>query len=339
MKKLAIVMALVMILGVFTACAKQEVPEEVEAEAAVEEVQEDTNGDGVIKIGLPIYNLGHTYWVSWVDQIEKLGEEKGFEVIASDSKGDVAKQMSLMEDMIVQGCDAIILCPLDPGGAGVAVKDAEDAGVRVILSDLDVVDHDGNRVASGLVGIETYETGKLEGKWAADYAKEKFGGKANVAVLSYPVEQPCLDAENGFLEALKAELGEENVKAIIMNGQANTETGMSVTENILSANDDINMLWGANMECTFGGMAAMESRGMSQADALACGFYSNPDTLDLIKGDESMLKITMHLPPRAMADEAVNMALKAVNGEDFEYEVKVPFVMCDKTTVDAIMAE
>ena len=55
---------------------------------------------------------------------------------------------------------------------------------------------------------ETYET--VNGrKWAADYAKEHFDGKANVAVLSYPAEQPCLDAENGFLEGLKAELGKK----------------------------------------------------------------------------------------------------------------------------------
>ncbi len=341
MKRMAFVIAAVMVMGILFGCAPAAAPETgapSDAEKTVAAVS-DTNGDGKVKIGVPIFNLGHTYWVSWIDEINKLAEEKGFEVISADSKFDAAKQMNLMEDMIAQGCDAIILCPVDPGGVGVAVKDAEDAGVRVILSDLDVVDAEGNHVASGLVGLETYETGKIEGKWAADYAKEHFGGKANVAVLSYPVEQPCLDAENGFLEALKAELGEANVKAVIMNGQAETEKGMTVTENILSANDDINMLWGANVECTLGGVAAMESRGMTQNDAVACAFYTNPDIMEVIKEDTSMFKVTMHLPPRTMADAAVDMALKAVKGEAFDYEIKVPFELCDKTTAEGLMAE
>ena len=344
MKRLAFVVVMVMLASILFACAPAEAPQdgnspEDAAQGSVAVEAEDTNGDGIIKIGVPVFNLGHTYWVSWVDEIEKLAGEKGFEVISADSKFDAAKQVNLMEDMIAQGCDAIILCPVDPGGVGVVIKEAEAAGVRVILSDLDVVDGDGNHVASGLVGIETYETGKLEGKWAADYAKEHFDGKANVAVLSYPAEQPCLDAENGFLEGLKAELGEENVKAVIMNGQAETEKGMTVTENILSANDDINMLWGANVECTLGGVAAMESRGMTQEDAVACAFYTNPDVMNLIQADESMFKVTMHLPPRIMADTAVDMALKAVKGEEFEYEIKVPFELCDKTTVGSLMEE
>ncbi|WP_066687781.1 sugar ABC transporter substrate-binding protein [Christensenella intestinihominis] len=342
MKRFAFVVVVVMLAGMLFACAPAGTQDSGAPEESAKEsiaAVEDTNGDGKIKIGVPVFNLGHTYWVSWVDEIEKLAEEKGFEVISADSKFDAAKQVNLMEDMIAQGCDAIILCPVDPGGVGVVIKEAENAGVRVILSDLDVVDGDGNHVASGLVGIETYETGKLEGKWAADYAKEHFDGKANVAVLSYPAEQPCLDAENGFLEGLKGELGEENVKAVIMNGQAETEKGMTVTENILSANDDINMLWGANVECTLGGVAAMESRGMTQDDAVACAFYTNPDVMELIQADGSMFKVTMHLPPRVMADTAVDMALKAVNGEEFEYEIKVPFELCDKTTVEELMKE
>jgi ABC-type sugar transport system substrate-binding protein len=99
------------------------------------------------------------------------------------------------------------------------------------------------------------------------------------------------------------------------------------------------MLWGANVECTLGGVAAMESRGMTQEDAVACAFYTNPDVMDLIQADESMFKVTMHLPPRVMADTAVDMALKAVNGEEFEYEIKVPFELCDKTTVEGLMEE
>lgn len=345
MKRMALVIAAFMVMVILFGCApaagsQSGAPADAQKSAGADvAAATDTNGDGKVKIGVPIFNLGHTYWVAWMDEINKLAEEKGFEVISADSKFDAAKQMSLMEDMIAQGCDAIILCPVDPGGVGVAIKEAEEAGVRVILSDLDVVDGDGNHVATGLVGLETYETGKVEGKWAADYAKEHFGGKANVAVLSYPVEQPCLDAENGFLEALKAELGEENVKAVIMNGQAETEKGMTVTENILSANDDINMLWGANVECTLGGIAAMESRGMTQDDAVACAFYTNPDIMEVIKSDESMFKVTMHLPPHTMADAAVEMALKAIKGEKIEYEVKVPFELCDKTTVESLMAE
>ena len=137
MKRLAFVVVMVMLASILFACAPAEAPQdgntpEDAAQGSVAVEAEDTNGDGIIKIGVPVFNLGHTYWVSWVDEIEKLAGEKGFEVISADSKFDAAKQVNLMEDMIAQGCDAIILCPVDPGGVGVVIKEAEAAGVRVI---------------------------------------------------------------------------------------------------------------------------------------------------------------------------------------------------------------
>jgi ribose transport system substrate-binding protein len=290
------------------------------------------------KVGIPLYNMGHRYWVDWLDELEKQFDELGIEVVSTDSKYDAAKQLDIMEDMIAQGCDVILLCPVDPSGVGVAIEEAEEAGVRVILSDLDVENDAGEKIATGYIGYQDMvEQGRIEGEWAGNYVKEHLGGKAKVAVLSYPVEVPCLEAEEGFLAGLKAVLGEENVETIIQNGQCNQEEGMTVTENILSAYPDINVVWGANDECALGGLAAMEAHGKTADEALVCGFYTIQDVMQLIKSGESMFKVSMYLPPRNMADAAVEMIMKVYNGETFDYETKVGFTLCDITSVDSMM--
>ena len=345
----ALVTAILMVMTMLFACAPTTTQESANTESAAVSGAESAAASadstakavasgGAHKVGIPLYNMGHRYWVEWLDELEAKFAELGIEVVSTDSKYDAAKQLDIMEDMITQGCDVILLCPVDPGGVSVAIEEAEAKGVRVILTDLDVENDAGEKIATGFIGYkDMVEQGRIEGEWAGNYVKDNFGGKAKVAVLSYPVEVPCLEAEEGFLAGMTSILGEENVETIIQNGQANQEEGMTVMENILSANPDVNVVWGANDECALGGLAAMEANGKAAADGLVCGFYTIEDVMKLIKSDESMFRVSMYLPPKEMADAAVQMIMKVYSGEEFEYETQVGFALCDITTVDSMM--
>ena len=66
MKRLAFVVVMVMLASILFACAPAEAPQdgntpEDAAQGSVAVEAEDTNGDGIIKIGVPVFNLGHTY--------------------------------------------------------------------------------------------------------------------------------------------------------------------------------------------------------------------------------------------------------------------------------------
>lgn len=305
-------------------------------------VQEDTTtktkeNSKEIVIGVPIYTMEHQYWVDWLKAIENKAAELGAKIVSADSTYDPVKQVSIMEDMASKKVDAMIICAVDPQGIAKAIKDVESDGIKVILSDNPVTDEKQMPVGAALIGYDNLKNGRLQAEWVAQYAKGKLNGKANVAVLSYPNEKVCLDAEKGFIDGLKELLGEANVKVYTQNGQATREGGLTVMENILSANNDINICWGANDECALGGLAAMEARGLGKNNELVAGFYTIPDVMKLIKDGKSMFKVSMYLDPKAMGDLAVELAVKAVNNEKVEYTNNVPMEVCTLENVDKFM--
>lgn len=351
-KVLCIVVALLVMISL-VACTAQSAATTTEAEntatavAATEAVSEAAaataaesaaEGDKVWKVGLPTYTMEHIYWVEWVNRMESNCKELGVEVVVADSSYDSAKQMQLIEDMISQGCNILTFCPVDQKGSSVAIEEAESKGTKVILTDLDVENEAGEKVASAFIGYDNMvAVGEEMAQWVADYATKNFNGVAKVAVLSYPPEVPCVEAEQGFTAKLEELLGADNVEFFSQNAQCTQEGGLNVTENILSANPDINVVWGANDECAIGGLAALESYGKTTKDAVVVSLYANSDVQEMIRADESMYKMAYFLHWNWMADAATDVIGKIVNGGSYEYETKVGFEMMDATTIDKIL--
>jgi simple sugar transport system substrate-binding protein len=68
--------------------------------------------------------------------ITKYGEDSGNNVIIKGpSKDDSAEQVQILNDVIAQGPDALVVCPLDPTACETALKKAREAGIVVIATE------------------------------------------------------------------------------------------------------------------------------------------------------------------------------------------------------------
>ena len=73
-------------------------------------------------------------------------EEYGFELICFDAQSDVQKQTDHISNAISQGCDAVIVNPIDAAALNIPMKKARDAGLVVInaqnlVGDAEAYDH------------------------------------------------------------------------------------------------------------------------------------------------------------------------------------------------------
>jgi ribose transport system substrate-binding protein len=279
-----------------------------------------------ITIGIPLYNQQHEFWQNIYKTAQAVAAEKGIALLAVDSNYDPAKQVTIMEDMLAKKVDALILGAVDPAGVLPTVEQFNKAKIPVIA-----VDNPLEKGTVTFVGIDNYAGGKMGGRWAGKYIKEKLGGKANIGILEYPEEQACIDRANGFLDGVKEFVPDVKVVARL-EGFAVRDKAMSVMEDIIQSHPEVNVVFGINDDSALGALAAMEAAGKTKSGELIVGFDGTADGKAAIKRG-SILRADVAQDGSAFARAAIDAALKAIKGETLPPQIITETKVLDATNL------
>lgn len=158
----------------------------------------DSSGDkdGNLRMGYITMDLGNPYFVRLIDGMKERAQELNIELSIHDGKNEVEAQIRAMEDLITQQVDAIILSANDSQALNSMVKEAKDAGIKVIAANAPVEDPD------AFIGSIEYENGFQAGEIAGEYIKEHLNGKAKVAILQLSTIPAALERTRGQKEGL-----------------------------------------------------------------------------------------------------------------------------------------
>ena len=89
-------------------------------------------------LGYVVQDLGNQFWVTVAQGIKDRAKELGVEVIVLDARTDPARQLSLTEDLLQRGIDALLISPWDADSGGTAVEAANRKNVPVVVVDIGV---------------------------------------------------------------------------------------------------------------------------------------------------------------------------------------------------------
>lgn len=277
-----------------------------------------------MKIGLAVNTLNNPFFVDLKDGAEKTADEEGIDLIVIDSQGDPGKQMSDVENLLQQNIDLLILNPVDSDAAGQASLLANDQNVPVITVDREA--SEGEIVTH--VGYDALKSGEI----AATYLEEELKGKGKVVevqgVLGTNVGR---DRSKGFNEHIDTV---DNLE-IIASQSANFDRGeaLSVMEDILQANSEIDAVYAANDEMVMGALSAIESSGRLD-EIVVIGTDAIDPALEAIR--EGRLDATIAEPPFFLGKEAVNAAMKTLAGEEVDEQITLENTLVTKDNVDDV---
>lgn len=163
------------------------------------------------------------FFVTIEQEIRKMVEERGDQLISTDPANDVSLQITQVEDMISQNIDGIFLNPVEAEGVMPALDALKGANVPIVNFDTEVADL--SYVAS-YTGSDNYNAGKVCGE---DLVKKcPDGGK--IIVLDSPTMNSVTDRTNGFLEAIEGK-GFEVVAQ--QDARGNLQMAMGIAEDLL----------------------------------------------------------------------------------------------------------
>ncbi len=241
----------------------------------------------------------------WASQHPDVELITGMGESASDDEGEIA----LIESMVTQGVDGIAITPT--GEAVIPALDAAvEAGVEVILIDNDLPDWAGK---TAVVATNNYQGGVLAGEWLA----ENLAPGSTLAVLEGRVGVPALDDRvNGMIEGL----GDADITIV---GQAPTDCdqvmGVSAAEDLLTANPDVDAIYGACGPPILGAMEAIDNAGIAPEDIVVVGFDALPDEVTAIQEGREDASIAQ-FPPK-MGELGMETLYQAVLGNPVEPNV------------------
>ncbi len=332
-KVLAVTLGIILAFASLTGCSSTSISETTDesneaqeaAEGALEEATEGAAEDGY-KIGYDVYWLGNTWSVMFAEEFKAAVEKEEYaskiaEVVYTYSDNDVNTQINNIEDMITQGCDAIIVTPCSNTALNSVLTKAREQGIKVILSAV-YVDDDTAESYDALVYYDNYLAGKERMEWIC----EKLGYEGKVLEITGLAGYAAND------DAIKAHAEvADQYDGIEIIGQiegdwdyATTKTAMA---NALTAYGDFDAIVCTNGDSALAAIEAMEEANIPLVPISSednNGYYKKVAEIaeEQEAGNElyADFDTIAHAMPVYISVTALDTSLKLLDDEDLAFE-------------------
>lgn len=188
-------------------------------------------------------------------------DEYGWEQITLNSEADIQKQIDLIQSCISQRVLGFFVHSLDDHALTEYVEKAIDAGIYVFFGSTGILEYiDQKYVDSGLLYAYNYDH-IVAAELAAEAVAESIGGKGKVAVLAGTAG--ALNTElraTGFVDYIEANYPDIEIVTTI-NCDWDQMKAMSATEDILSANPDLDAVYAMGEDMIVGAYEAVSGMG------------------------------------------------------------------------------
>ena len=307
---------------VFTGCGAASSSETASKSAAAESgasaAQESTASATEQKnytIGYSAYAMQQEWYQNISAGADAEAKSLGITLQTVDADTNSATQLEAIENFITQKVDAIIISPVEAEALVPVVKEAEEAGIKVIC--------ESNMIegADTVVGISNYEAAYNVGQYFADYCKENsFSPK--MLILGYESLENCRQRVEGF----KAGMDDAGVEYEVLTEQDGgfREASLTAATDAFTAHPEINSVFGINDDSTIGAVEAAKALGMD-LDAMCAITYG----LEGIAGRTALYnggayKFALASFPEAVGVSCVDAAVEAIEGKELPEQYESP---------------
>ena len=313
MKKFfAMLLSLAMVLSLAACGSSSDTETTTTEEPSTEESGETASSD--IEIAVVLKTLSSEYWGYVKAGCDAAAADLGVKVnvVGPNAESEIEQQVSMIEQQIGAGCDAIVCAPNDASAAGAALQAAIEQQIPVLAVDTNV----GIEGQTCFVGTSNVDAAYEGAKWAIDQV-----GTDAKAVIIYGQEGD--NTSNMRREGYQKACDEAGVEVLdALSGQNTTDGATKTMEDLLNSHPgEIDLVFCHNDDTAIGAMNACKNAGVT--DVTIVGFDGNESAVDLILAGE-LIKATVAQQPYEMGYQVVEAAVKAINGEAVDETINAP---------------
>ncbi len=271
------------------------------------------------KIGILAPAVTHG-WVAAVTynaelRAKELGDKIEYKIQTSNNAEEMTSQL---DDLKTWGAEAIVAFP-QWEGMEVPIKQALDAGIKIVNFDIKI-DVDGVYRVAG--------DNKDMGIQGAKYVVDKIGKSGTVVMLEVPSSGSVSELrKQGFVDTMK-EIAPD-MKILTYATKFTREDGLKDFSDILTKNKKIDAVYSMDDETSIGVLQAIKEAGRTDIKVVTGGGGMQEYFKMMPENNDIWIESALYSP--AMVKDAVDIALKLLNGEDVPKETIIPTTIVDKS--------
>jgi putative multiple sugar transport system substrate-binding protein len=310
--------------------------------------------DGGKKIGVAMPTKDLQRWNQDGENMKKQLEEAGYTVDLQYANNDIATQVSQIENMITNGCSALVIASIDGGSLGTVLKSAKSANIPVIAYDRLIMDTD---AVSYYATFDNYMVGTIQGQYIVDKLDlNNAAGPFNIELFTgSPDDNNARFFFGGAMDILTPFI--ESGKLVVKSGQKefeevatlnwSTEEAQKRMENLITANyadgTKLDVVLSSNDSCAIGITNALVAAGYTKDNfpiltGQDCDITS---VKNILAGTQSM---SIFKDTRTLASKVVEMVNAIMKGETVPVNDEktydngtgvIPTFLCEPVFADA----
>ncbi|MDQ3429852.1 MAG: substrate-binding domain-containing protein [Actinomycetota bacterium] len=278
------------------------------------QVRESGGGDegsqeGPLRLAVVPKAVGFDFWEQVRIGAEcAAGEAEGSEIqIQWDgvtAETNVSGQVDLLTNFATQGVDGMVYAATDAKVLADVSENALDQGVTVVN-----IDSGTDPQPKQVPVVATDNVAAAEE--ATEYLVEELGGKGEVAFIPF---QPGTATNDTRTEGFKNVL-EENPDVELVaeqSSESDQNVALEVTENILTANPNLDAIYAANEPGVLGAAEAVRRAG-KEGDITIVGWDTAPDEVKAV--EEGVVSALVAQNPFRMGYDGTNAAVDAIRSD------------------------
>jgi ribose transport system substrate-binding protein len=271
------------------------------------------------KIGILAPAVTHG-WVAAVAyhaeaRAEELSDKIEYRIQTSSNASEMTAQL---DDLKTWGAEAIVAFP-QWTGMEVPIRMAIEDGIEVVNFDIKI-DVDGVYRVAG----DNYDMG-VQG---AHYIADKIGKEGTVVVLEVPTAGSVSELRKaGFLDTIEKIGADYELHTYAT--QFTREAGLNDMSDILVRHDHIDAVYSMDDETSIGVLKAIEEAGRKDIKVVTGGGGMQEYFEMMPKNKDIWIQSALYSP--AMVKDAVDVAVKVLEGEEVPQETIIPTTIVDRT--------
>ena len=287
------------------------------------------DNDDDILIGASLLTMQDDFYITLDKGLHDAAAKiKEHHVIVQSRNADLklSKQISDIEDFMMQNVDLLIVSPVSITALGPTLDEAHSRGIPVITVDI--------RSETGHVDCHIMSDDVKAGEICGEFAAELLNQKGEIGIITHPVLTSGINRVKGFQKTLEKYPDIQIVSEL--NAESRREKAMSLMEDMLISHPDVDCVFGINDIMTLGAMASIEGAGRTDdvKAIMICG--GQKEAFDRFRTNDPCLKGAALVFPYIIGSTAVKKAMNLLQGKNVPNQVLVPVKLLTHENVDIL---
>jgi ribose transport system substrate-binding protein len=266
-----------------------------------------------------VTNYGvHEWYQNLTKGEEARAADYGIQFNQVDANLDLQASLAAAEETI-PNVDVLNFTPVQEDPSGPTISRLAQEFSKPIICESSPTDG-----CTTLVSIDDYAAGYKVGVWAGEYVQENMDGQAVILDVGLPALQTTVNRSTGFMDGITSVLGENARLAQSVDGQGLKDTAVRVAADALTANPDVNVIFGINDDSALGGLQAFEAAGGDPASLLVVGFGCEGKACKDALAEGGPYKVSAAMFPEYQGRLLIDAGVVALNGVELPQHIVAP---------------